>query len=213
MSFAWQHDARVAGDGTITLFDDGAAPAVHSASRAIAVGLDTKRHRAWLVHDYRHRGPSLLANSQGSYQDLPGGDVLVGWGSERYGPVYARHGARVRDYRFPAGDESYRAYPMPWQPDPPTRPALAASSAHGRTRVYASWNGADGVVRWRVLAGTDASTLKPVASVRRSGFENGDDDRGGARRRRAGARRARNGARDLRRARPEGGLSGGAPSG
>lgn len=171
VSFAWQHDARVAGNGTITLFDDGAAPAVHSASRAIAVGLDTKRHRAWLVHDYRHRGPSLLANSQGSYQDLPGGDVLVGWGSERYETVYARHGARVRDYRFPAGDESYRAYLMPWQPDPLTRPALAASSAHGRTRVYASWNGADGVVRWRVLAGTDASTLKPVASVRRSGFE------------------------------------------
>jgi len=169
--FAWQHDARVAADGTITLFDDGAAPAVHTASRAIAIGLDTKRHRAWLVHDYRHHSPSVLANSQGSYQDLPGGDVLVGWGSERYETIYARHGARVRDYRLPPGDESYRAFLMPWDPAPLTRPAIAASTASGRTRVYASWNGADGVARWRVLAGRDASGLAPVASVPRNGFE------------------------------------------
>ncbi|HEX5146858.1 MAG TPA: arylsulfotransferase family protein, partial [Conexibacter sp.] len=170
--FAWQHDARVAADGTITLFDDGAAPAVHRASRAIAVGIDTKRHRAWLSREYRHGGPSLLADSQGSMQDLAGGDVLVGWGSERYATEYSRHGALVRDYRFPAGAESYRAYRFPWSARPLTQPAIAASTdAHGRTRVYASWNGATGVARWELLAGPSASALRPVASVARSGFE------------------------------------------
>ncbi len=213
VSFAWQHDARVAGNGTITLFDDGAAPAVHSASRAIAVGLDTKRHRAWLVHDYRHRGPSLLANSQGSYQDLPGGDVLVGWGSERYenGLRPARR-ARAR-LPLPGGRRVL----------PRVSDAVAARSAdetgarrEQRARAHTRLRELERRGRRRALAGArghgrehaEAGRIRAPQRLR-----DGDDDRGGARRRRAGARRARNGARDLRRARPEGGLSGGAPSG
>src|SRR5919206_435898 len=33
---AWQHDARLHPDGTLTIFDDGAAPAVEKNSRAVA---------------------------------------------------------------------------------------------------------------------------------------------------------------------------------
>ncbi len=37
--------------------------------------------------------------------------------------------------------------------------------------AYASWNGATEVASWRVLAGSSASALAPVATVARHGFE------------------------------------------
>jgi hypothetical protein len=37
--------------------------------------------------------------------------------------------------------------------------------------VYASWNGATDVARWRVLTGAAPNQLKPVAEVARTGFE------------------------------------------
>ncbi len=169
-TFAWQHDARVQPDGTITLFDDGAAPPVHSVSRGIGIGLDTRAHRAWLRREYRP-APPTLANSQGNMQALPGGDVLVGWGASPYITEYSQHGTLLRLYTFARGAESYRAYRFPWTPHPLTKPSVAASTAHGRTQVYMSWNGAGGVASWQLLAGASASALKPVASVRDGGFE------------------------------------------
>jgi hypothetical protein len=169
-TFAWQHDARVQPDGTITLFDDGAAPSVHTISRGIGIGLDTRAHRAWLRREYRP-APPTLSNSQGNTQALPGGDVLVGWGSSPYITEYSQHGTLLRLYTFARGAESYRAYRFPWAPRPLTRPSVAASTAHGRTQVYLSWNGAADVASWEVLAGASASALKPVASVRSGGFE------------------------------------------
>ena len=37
--------------------------------------------------------------------------------------------------------------------------------------MYASWNGATTVGNWRVLAGTSPTTLAPVTTVTRNGFE------------------------------------------
>jgi hypothetical protein len=48
-TFAWQHDARRQADGTVTIYDDGAAPAVEKQSRAIRLRLDLKGHTATLV--------------------------------------------------------------------------------------------------------------------------------------------------------------------
>ncbi len=168
--FAWQHDARVQADGTITLFDDEAAPPMAKTSRAIGIGLDTHAHRAWLRREYRP-SPPTLANSQGNAQVLPGGDVLIGWGSSPFITEFTPHGAVARLYTFARGAESYRAYRFPWDPHPLTRPAIAASTASGRTRVFMSWNGADDVAGWQVLAGSSASALRPVATVGNAGFE------------------------------------------
>lgn len=170
-TFAWQHDARVAADGSITLFDDGAAPPIHSVSRGVGIGVDTKRRRAWLRHEYRPV-PRTLANSQGNMQELPGGDVLVGWGSQPYVTEFGPHGDVRRLYTFATGDESYRAYRFPWSPHPLERPAVAASTdGSGRTHVYMSWNGAGDVASWQLLAGPSASALAPVTTVRDAGFE------------------------------------------
>ena len=77
-----------------------------------------------------------------------------------------------RLYTYAKGDESYRAYRFPWSPHPLEQPAIAASTDGSRhTHVYMSWNGADDVASWQVLAGASARSLAPVATVTNAGFE------------------------------------------
>ncbi|MEA2209695.1 MAG: hypothetical protein QOF54_2172, partial [Solirubrobacteraceae bacterium] len=170
---AWQHDAREQADGTITFFDNGATPAVHRQSRAIAMRLATPAHTATLVREQVHPTPALVAGSQGNVQALAGGAWMVGWGESPYISEFAADGQLVFDAHLPAAYESYRAYRLKWSGRPAQQPALAvqrAASGHAAT-VYASWNGATEVASWRVLAGRSASSLQPLADAPRSGFE------------------------------------------
>jgi arylsulfotransferase ASST len=170
-TFAWQHDARSQADGTITMYDNGAAPPVHTQSHGIGIHVDVHSKKAWLVRNYLHK-PKVLANSQGNVQLLPNGNVFVGWGNLPLASEFDRHGRLLLDLRFPPGDESYRSYRFPWSPAPIDAPAIAASAnGRGTTTVYASWNGAANVAAWNVLAGPTPSALSVVASVRKTGFE------------------------------------------
>jgi Arylsulfotransferase (ASST) len=164
--FAWQHDARRLGDGTISIFDNGAAPRVHRQSRVIFVRLDRRRMRATLARYVVHHPPRIAIN-QGNAQLLPGQHVLVGWGHEPYVTEYDARGRVLLDLRFGRGTESYRAFRFPWTGRPVTRPAVAVD---GR-RVYVSWNGATEVARWQVLAGTSPKHLRAVRTIRKRSFE------------------------------------------
>ncbi|HEY2180115.1 MAG TPA: arylsulfotransferase family protein [Solirubrobacteraceae bacterium] len=178
-SVAWQHDAREQSDGTITFFDNGATPVVHSQSRAIAVRLDPQRHSATLVREQAHPGKPLIAGSQGNVQALPGGAWTVGWGESPYLSEFAADGQLVFDAHLPASYESYRVYRLAWSGRPAQAPALAVVRAvsGARAKVYASWNGATEVASWRVLAGPSPARLTAVASVPRHGFETAIDIR------------------------------------
>jgi hypothetical protein len=66
---------------------------------------------------------------------------------------------------------SYRALSYPWAGHPAEAPALAARPRPGGATVHASWNGATGVASWAVLAGPSATSLAPVSSAPRAGFE------------------------------------------
>jgi len=175
---AWQHDARRQGDGTITFFDNGATPAVHRQSRAIDVRLDPVANTASLVREAVHPGRPLVAGSQGNAQALADGDWMVGWGEVPYLSEFSQAGALLFDAHLPSTYESYRAYRLPWSGQPTDSPSLAGvrsptadrAAAHAAT-VYASWNGATQVASWRVLAGPSPSSLAPVASAARAGFE------------------------------------------
>ena len=169
--FAWQHDARRRADGAITVFDNSAAPAVRKSSRAIALRLDEKAHTATLLRAVRHpRG--YLAATQGDQQTLPGGGIMVGWGSQRSFTEFDKAGNVLWDARTATGYESYRAYRLPWVGHPFTRPRAAAADEPGAgTDVYASWNGATEVASWEILAGPTANSVVPVASGPRRGFE------------------------------------------
>ncbi len=169
--FAWQHDARRQPDGTIMLFDNAASDPGKGRSKVLVLRVDEQRRTVRLVRSLV-RSPPLLSTSQGNAQSLPNGHVFVGWGSKPYATEFDRSGDAVFDLRFGVGRvDSYRAFRFPWKGLPTTRPAVALRPAKDGTTVYASWNGATEVARWRVLAGADAAHLSPVASVAKNGFE------------------------------------------
>jgi hypothetical protein len=169
--FAWQHDARRQPDGTIRLFDNAASEPGKARSKVLVLRVDEQRRTARLVRRFDH-SPPLLSTSQGNAQLLPGGHVFVGWGSKPYATEFDRAGHILFDLRFGVGRvDSYRAFRFPWRGLPTTRPAVALRASGDRTTVYASWNGATEVARWRILAGPDAEHLSPVATVARAGFE------------------------------------------
>ncbi|HEX8714343.1 MAG TPA: arylsulfotransferase family protein, partial [Solirubrobacteraceae bacterium] len=74
---AWQHDPRVLPDGAISIFDNGASPAVHPQSRGIVLTLNAQSRSATLDAQIEHPAP-LLADSQGNMQALENGDWFVG---------------------------------------------------------------------------------------------------------------------------------------
>ncbi|MGO9761879.1 MAG: arylsulfotransferase family protein [Solirubrobacteraceae bacterium] len=168
---AWQHDPRELPNGSISMFDNGASPKAHDQSRGIVVSLDGPAGTTTLDQRLTHT-PPLLVESQGSMQLLANGNWFVGWGQEPYFSEFGPEGALLFDAHFPAHAESYRAFRFGWTGTPAHPPAYAfqpAGTAGGT--VYASWNGATLVTSWRVLAGTSASSLDPIAVAPRSGFE------------------------------------------
>jgi hypothetical protein len=169
--FFFQHDARLLPNGELSLFDDGAGPPMKEPySRGLVLRLHPRRHRATLVRQYR-RSRGTSAQSEGSLQPLPGGNVFVGFGSERFFSEFSPRGRLLYDGSLPRDDGSYRAYRFRWRGTPRTRPAVAAQrTGAGAVSVSASWNGATDVARWQVLAAAGGG-LEPVATTARRGFE------------------------------------------
>ncbi len=169
--FEWQHDAQLWPDDTLTLFNDAADPKEESQSRAMKLQLDTTNMTASLSRSYTHT-PPVLAGSQGNMQTLSGGNVFVGWGAKPNFSEYTQSGQQIFDAAFSGSVQSYRAYRFPWDAQAPGRPTVAVTSQGGGAKtVYASWNGATAVARWQVLAGASPTSLTPLTSSARNGFE------------------------------------------
>jgi hypothetical protein len=168
---AWQHDVRWQPDHTITIFDNGSTPPEHSQSRAIRERIDWRDRTVELVSRFVHT-PALLTGSQGNDEVLPDDDSFVGWGEEPFISEFSQSGQVLFSARLPPTGQSYRAYRFAWSAQPAAPPAIAIKATGVTTQtVYASWNGATDVSAWRVLGGTSASALSPLASAPRSGFE------------------------------------------
>jgi hypothetical protein len=168
---AWQHDPRELSDGTISMFDNGASPKVHTQSRGIVVQLNPATGTATLLTQLLH-APALLAESQGNTQALPNGDWFLGWGQEPFFSELSPQGTTLFDAHFPVHTESYRSFRLPWVGTPEHPPVFAyVSAGTGAGTVYASWNGATQVASWRVVAGASPQKLHPILSAPRSGFE------------------------------------------
>jgi hypothetical protein len=172
--FSWQHDAEQADASTISLFDDGSDGKIKTASesRGLVLAVDDVGKRVSVAHEYRHP-ESLLSSSMGSVQVLPGGNVVVGWGSEPYLSEFAADGRLVADVRMPHGEQSYRGFRLPWRGTPDSRPAIAVRRREptGDKTLYASWNGATEVAHWHLWAGGHRSNLRGVRTFPRRGFE------------------------------------------
>jgi hypothetical protein len=167
VAFGWQHDVRRQKDGTLTMFDNEAAPKLRKQSRGLVLRIDQRRKTATLVHSFVHT-PPLVSVDQGNMQKLPSGNYLVGWGHQPYVTEFGPHGKTLLDLRFGrSGVDSYRAYRFGWVGRPHAKPAVAVE---GNT-LYASWNGATEVRAWQLLGGPDKKKLRPVLTVPKTGFE------------------------------------------
>jgi hypothetical protein len=170
-SFAFQHDVRIRGDDTVTLFDNGGGPPrMQPYSQGMKLALDLDHMTATRTALYPHT-PAVTSNFEGNVEQLRSGDSFVGWGQQPYFAEFNAHGQRVLDGRFVPATSNYRAYAFPWRATPKGPPAVKTSTADGQTVVYVSWNGATEVASWRVLAGANPSALVPVATASKQGFE------------------------------------------
>jgi hypothetical protein len=167
---AFQHDATMLTNGTISVFDNGGVPKVQPQSLGLVVSVNPATKTDTLVAQFAH--PSALSSgSQGDIQQLAGGDMFVGWGAEPYFSEFSPSGQLLLDGHMHGSYESYRTYRFPWVGTPRNAPAIAAVPANAAVTVYASWNGSTQVASWRVFAGSSPQTLAPVATGARTGFE------------------------------------------
>lgn len=176
--FEWQHDVALKPGSVVTLFDDHCCqvrgadtwlPAT-APSRGLVLKLDRSAHTARLVAQYGYE-KNLASAYMGNAQQLPNGNVLVGWGSQPYISEYSKSGRLLMDAVYPGPNISYQVKRAPWVGLPLYPPQGAAREEGGKTTVYASWNGATRVVSWRVLGGPSAGRLAIVATMAKSGFE------------------------------------------
>ena len=167
-SFALQHDVREQPDGTIRLFDNSDKRG-RRRTRVITLKLDTRARTATLVRALDHG--KLFAATQGDAQPQPNGDTFVEWGSQGRVSSFDSAGKLIYDAELPDGYDSYRGYRFPWSAHAPGRPDIAVGASGAGMSVWASWNGANDVASWRVLAGPSPDGLQPVATARRDGFE------------------------------------------
>jgi hypothetical protein len=177
--FEWQHDAVLQSNGNLTLFDDnccallagGKFGAPGGYSQGLVLSLNPSAMTASLVASYGASEKRTIAYL-GSFQLLPGGNALLGFGDRPYFSEFSKSGKLLLDVAFPGKDLSYRALFTPsWVGTPYFPPRGAARTRHGAATVYASWDGATLVSRWEVLAGSSANRLSRVATAAKNGFE------------------------------------------
>jgi hypothetical protein len=172
-SMAYQHDATTLPDGNISIFDNGGVPNVHPQSRALIVALNLQDRIDDKVTEFEHPRP-LQSGSQGNVQALPDGHWFVNWGSEAYFSEFTPSGQLIYDAHMPKPTESYRGYKFEWTGTPKSPPAVAVEAdGASQLTVYASWNGATTLARWRVLGGDSPGQLRPLATAATTGFETG----------------------------------------
>ena len=169
---AWQHDAVLQPNGTMTLFDNGATPKIHPQSRAIVLSLNLANMTANLVSSFVHPSLPLVAASQGDMQELAGGNWFVGWGQEPWFTEYDSTGRVLFDAHLPPSYQSYTAFRFPWSARPAQRPAVTVRAAgRGSAVVYASWDGATAISQWRLVGGSSTHSMRLLLTAPRRGFE------------------------------------------
>jgi hypothetical protein len=170
--FWFQHDAQALPCNRISLFDDEAGPPQKApSSRGLVLKLDMRRRTVRVAREL-HRPGETSAQSEGSLQTRPGGNLFAGFGAQPFFSEFSPSGRLLFDASLPQDDGSYRAYTFRWSAKPRTRPDVAVRrTGRSTVSVYASWNGATAVRRWQVLAGLPAGRLWPVASAARRSFE------------------------------------------
>jgi hypothetical protein len=168
----WQHDAEWQPGGEISVFDNGADPAMEKQSRGLVLDPNLQAHTVTLAKQFTNPTRTLLATSQGDMLTLPGGNWLMGYGGLPNFTEYDAAGHVLLDGTLGKSVQDFRTYLYPWSGQAPGVPAVRATPGSGGTiSVSVSWNGASEVASWRVLAGASPSALAVAATVAKAGFQ------------------------------------------
>jgi len=170
--FYWQHDAEFQPGGLISVFDNGSDPPKEKQSRGLLLAPNLANHTVTLVKQFVNPSRTLLASSQGNTLSLSGGNWLMGYGGLPNFTEYNASGGVLLDGTLGRNVQDFRTYLSPWAGQPPGSPSVVASAARGGARaVSVCWNGATAVSTWRLLAGPSPTTLTPLTTAPKSGFQ------------------------------------------
>ncbi len=168
----WQHDAEWQPGGLISVFDNGADPAMEKQSRGLILDPNLQTHTVTLVKQFTNPTKTLLATSQGNTLSLPEGKWLMGYGGLPNFTEYDSSGHVLLDGTLGKNVQDFRTYLYPWNGQAPGVPSVRATpGSSGTISVAVSWNGATEVASWRVLAGVSPSGLAPAETVAKAGFQ------------------------------------------
>ncbi|HEV3319525.1 MAG TPA: arylsulfotransferase family protein [Solirubrobacteraceae bacterium] len=171
VKFYWQHDAEFQPGGLISVFDNGSDPPKERQSRGLLLAPSLSAHTVRLLRQFTNPTHTLLAESQGNMQGLPGGDWLLGYGRLPNFTELDASGHVLFDATLGRNVQNFRTYLSPWSAHPTTTPSLAVRSRSAGLTVLASWNGATEVASWQVLAGASSTSLTVIASAPTQGFQ------------------------------------------
>jgi Arylsulfotransferase (ASST) len=167
----WQHDAEWQPGGLISVFDNGSTPRKEKQSRGILLKLNLPGKTVGLAKTFVNPRHTLLADAQGNTLGLPEGDWLMGYGNLPNFTEYDSAGRVLLDGTLGLGVQDFRTYLSPWSGRPYTPPAIVAKRSGGSVTVQTSWNGATAVASWQLFAGASPSSLTPLTTVPKSGFQ------------------------------------------
>ena len=179
--FHWQHDVQLHGQPAHRL-QRRLLPDLRRLGRQGEVRQSERDHggpgpqaqhpepHRQLRHSYT-RPSTFNAAYLGNIEQLPNGNVELGWGSQPFFSEESKTGKLLLDAVWPVPDQSYRAYVQKWVGIPYYAPSGAVRNNGAKATIYASWDGDTQVVSWRVLAGSSANSLKAVATATKTGFE------------------------------------------
>lgn len=166
--YAYQHDIQQLPDGTLSIFDNEAAPQVRDQSRGLLLTLDDEKKTASVKQEFKHQPGKLTAGTQGSLQSLENGNFFMQWGSQGYISEFSAEGKMLFDARIARGQDSYRGYRQEWVGTPRAKPNATVV----KSSAYASWNGATEVDEWKLLTGSSEDSVeKEIGSAKAKGFE------------------------------------------
>ena len=167
----WQHDAEWQPEGLISVFDNGSTPPKEKQSRGVLLKPDYAAKTVALAKAFVNPSKTLLAPAQGNTLSLPGGNWLMGYGNLPNFTEYDSAGHVLLDGTLGHNVQDFRTYLSPWSGQPETSPTIVAKRSGASITLSASWNGATGVASWQVYGGSSLSSLVPLDTVPKSGFQ------------------------------------------
>ncbi|GAB7366524.1 hypothetical protein MBLNU230_g8514t1 [Neophaeotheca triangularis] len=178
IKFMGQHDAHWANDEhtAITFFDNRGdwAHRIEDQSKGTRVEVDLEKMTVKLAQHYENP-VKIWSTSQGSYQTLPSGNVLIGYGFNGALTEFSPDGQVLCDARFMAankfgsGDvQSYRNLKFNWTGIPKTSPKV---KLHDES-LYMSWMGSTEVRGWLLQdSHWESGPIEPVMRINKTEFE------------------------------------------